>query len=218
MMETEFGGMNDILAEISYWTGDKRWLTTAQRFDHAAVFDPLAADEDQLNGLHANTQVPKWIGAVREFKETGNARYQDIARNAWDITIDAHTYAIGGNSQSEHFRPPNAIASYLTSDTAEACNTYNMLKLTKGLWSMDPDPLYFDFYENALINHLLGQQDPSSNHGHITYFTPLVSGGHRGVGPAWGGGTWSTDGEFKLIVLYRGQALAPPSQLVAIIC
>lgn len=194
MLGTEFGGMNDILANVYQLTGDKRWLTVAQRFDHAAVFDPLAANQDRLNGLHANTQVPKWIGAIREYQATGSKRYLDIARNAWDFTVKAHTYAIGGNSQAEHFRPPNAIAQYLSKDTAEQCNTYNMLKLTRDLWTTDPDNTkYFDYYEQALMNHLLGAQNPSDNHGHITYFTPLNPGGRRGVGPAWGGGTWSTD-------------------------
>lgn len=194
VLGTEFGGMNDVLADLYHQTSDEKWLKTAQRFDHAAVFDPLAANEDQLNGLHANTQVPKWIGAVREYKATGDTRYLDIARNAWTITVNAHTYAIGANSQAEHFHAPNAIAQYLDSDTAEACNSYNMLKLTRELWTLDPEnTTYFDFYENALLNHLLGQQNPADSHGHITYFTSLNPGGNRGVGPAWGGGTWSTD-------------------------
>ncbi|MCG5436754.1 beta-L-arabinofuranosidase domain-containing protein [Micromonospora foliorum] len=194
MLGTEFGGMNDVLADIYQQTGDSRWLTTAQRFDHAAVFNPLAANQDQLNGLHANTQVPKWIGAAREYKATGTTRYRDIASNAWRITVGAHTYAIGGNSQAEHFRAPNAIAGYLSNDTCEQCNTFNMLKLTRELWLLDPNRAdYFDFYERALINHLIGGQNPADSHGHITYFTPLRPGGRRGVGPAWGGGTWSTD-------------------------
>lgn len=194
ILGTEFGGMNAVLADLYHQTGDKKWLTTAQRFDHAASFDPLANNQDQLNGQHANTNLPKWIGAAREYKATGTTRYADIARNAWKIVVNAHTYAIGGNSQAEHFKPPNAIAGYLNKDTAEGCNTYNMLKLTKELFTMNPsDASYFDFYERALINHMLGQQDPRTNHGHITYFTSLNPGGNRGVGPAWGGGTWSTD-------------------------
>ncbi|KAI8628199.1 hypothetical protein F5Y19DRAFT_465238 [Xylariaceae sp. FL1651] len=193
VMNTEFGGMNDVLAELYYWTGDSQWLTVAQRFDHAAVFNPLAANQDQLNGLHANTQVPKWIGATQEYKQTGTSRYLDIARNAWDITVNHHSYAIGGNSQAEHFHGPDAIAGYLTSDTAEGCNSYNMLKLTRELWATNPAVNYFDFYERTLLNHLLGQQNPSDSHGHISYFTSLNPGGKRGVGPAWGGGTWSTD-------------------------
>ncbi|MCO1598898.1 glycoside hydrolase family 127 protein [Micromonospora sp. RHAY321] len=194
MLGTEFGGMNAVLTDLYQQTGAARWLTAAQRFDHAAVFNPLAANSDQLNGLHANTQVPKWIGAAREFKATGTTRYRDIASNAWNITVNAHSYVIGGNSQAEHFRAPNAIAAYLRSDTCEACNTYNMLKLTRELWLLDPDrAAYFDFYERALLNHMIGQQNPADSHGHVTYFTPLNPGGRRGVGPAWGGGTWSTD-------------------------
>jgi DUF1680 family protein len=194
MLGTEFGGMTEVLTDIYQQTGDTRWLTTAQRFDHNAVLNPLAAGQDQLNGLHANTQVPKWVGAAREYKATGTTRYRDIATNAWNITVNAHTYVIGGNSQAEHFRAPNAISGYLTNDTCEQCNTYNMLKLTRELWLLDPGRVaYVDYYERALLNHLVGAQNPADRHGHITYFTPLRPGGRRGVGPAWGGGTWSTD-------------------------
>ncbi|WP_034594143.1 beta-L-arabinofuranosidase domain-containing protein [Hamadaea tsunoensis] len=194
VLNTEFGGMNAVLTDLYQQTGDARWLTAAQRFDHAAVFTPLAANTDSLSGLHANTQVPKWIGAAREYKATGTTRYRDIATNAWNICVNAHTYAIGGNSQAEHFRAPQAIAAYLTQDTCEHCNSYNMLKLTRELWLLNPDQAgYVDFYERALLNHVIGAQNPADAHGHVTYFTPLNPGGRRGVGPAWGGGTWSTD-------------------------
>ncbi|MGP2442441.1 beta-L-arabinofuranosidase domain-containing protein [Streptomyces sp. JW3] len=194
MLDTEFGGMNAVLTDLCQQTGDARWLTVAQRFDHAAVFDPLAANQDALAGLHANTQVPKWIGAIREYKATGTTRYRDIATNAWNHCVGAHTYAIGGNSQAEHFRAPNAIAGYLLNDTCESCNTVNMLRLTRELFALTPDrAALFDFYEQAWLNHLIGQQNPADPHGHVTYFTPLRPGGRRGVGPAWGGGTWSTD-------------------------
>ena len=194
VLRTEFGGMNAVLADLHQQTGDARWLTVAQRFDHAAVFDPLAAGTDALNGLHANTQVPKWIGAAREYNATGTTRYRNIATNAWNMTVGAHTYAVGGNSQAEHFRAPNAIAAHLTDDTCEHCNTVNMLRLTRELWVLDPNrAAYFDYYEKALLNHVVGAQNPADAHGHVTYFTPLRPGGRRGVGPAWGGGTWSTD-------------------------
>ncbi|KAJ5926690.1 hypothetical protein N7516_008463 [Penicillium verrucosum] len=177
LLQTEFGGMNEVLADLYHQTGNERWLTVAQRFDHAIIFDPLAANKDEFDGLHANTQVPKWIGAARQYKATGKSRYLDIARNAWEINVKSHTYAIGGNSQAEHFHSPNAIAAYLRNDTCEACNSYNMLKLTRELWLLDSD----------------NSATPHDHHGHITYFTPLNAGGRRGVGPAWGGGTWSTD-------------------------
>ncbi|NUT98262.1 MAG: hypothetical protein HOY78_40245 [Saccharothrix sp.] len=191
-LNTEFGGMNAVLADLCQVTGDTRWLTVAQRFDHAVVFDPLASNADRLDGLHANTQVPKWIGAAREYKASGTTRYRDIATNAWNLTVGAHTYAIGGNSVGEHFKAPNAIAGFLTNDTCESCNTYNMLKLTRELFTLYPTRSdLFDYYERALVNQMIGQQNPNDGHGHVCYFTPLNPGGRRGVAPTNGG--YSTD-------------------------
>ncbi|KAK4158911.1 secreted protein [Cladorrhinum sp. PSN259] len=194
VLNTEHGGMVAVLTDMYFATGDTNWLTVARRFEHQAVMDPLARNQDQLNGLHANTQIPKWIGALREFKATGTARYKAMASNAWSMVVGAHTYAIGSNSQAEHFKPPNAIAQYLSKDAGETCNTYNMLKLTRELWTLDPSNVGLaDYYERALLNQMLGQQNPADGHGHITYFHSMQPGARRGVGPAWGGGTWSTD-------------------------
>ena len=194
VLDTEHGGMVAVLTDMYLQTGDKKWLTVAQRFEHQSVFTPLADNQDRLNGLHANTNIPKWIGTVREFKATGIARYRSIALNAWNIVVGTRTYAIGSNSQAEHFKAPNAIAQYLSNDAGESCNTYNMLKLTRELWSLDPTNVsFFDFYERAVLNQMLGQQNPADPHGHVTYFHSLQPGARRGVGPAWGGGTWSTD-------------------------
>ncbi|KAK5159316.1 hypothetical protein LTS14_002458 [Recurvomyces mirabilis] len=194
MALAEFGGMAEVLSDIYYQTGDKKWLTTAARFDHQAIMTPLANNQDQLSGLHANTNVPKWIAAAREYKATGTSKYLDVARNAWNIVIKAHTYAPGGNSQAEHFRAANDISGYLTTDTMEHCNSYNMLKLTHELWAIDPTNVaYFDFYERTLLNHILGAHDQSSSHGAVSYFSSLNPGATRGLGPAWGSGTWATD-------------------------
>lgn len=195
MLSTEYGGMNDIFAQLASEFEDNNWMAVAKRFDHASVFDPLAENVNNLEGLHANTQAQKFIGVIHEYHASGEQRYLDIAKNAYNFVVHDHTYAIGGNSQAEHFHEPGNITGYLDEDTCETCNTYNMLKVARELWADEPEAHYFDYYEKALLNHLLGVQNPESEHGHITYFTPLNPGGRRGVGPAWGGGTYSTDYE-----------------------
>jgi DUF1680 family protein len=194
LLNTEFGGMMEVLVDIYFQSGDTRWLTTAMRFYHVAVLNPLVVGTDNLDGLHGNTQVPKWIGAARDYKATGNATMLSIAKNAWSITTKAHAYAMGGITEAEHFHAANAISTFLDTDTAEHCDTYNMMKLTRELFTIDPSSTaYFDFYERALMNHIVGAQLPSDSHGQITYFSSLNPGSLRGLGPAWGGGTWSTD-------------------------
>ncbi|WP_030506228.1 beta-L-arabinofuranosidase domain-containing protein [Microbispora rosea] len=178
MLDTEFGGMNEVLTNLYQLTGDPAHLATAQYFDHAEVFDPLAAGNDALNGYHANTQIPKVIGAIREYHATGTTRYRDIAVAFWDIVIRHHTYAIGGNSNGEYFKAPDRIASELSDTTCECCNSYNMLKLSRQLFLTDPSRAdRMDFYERALYNHVLASQDPGSAHGFQCYYVPLRAGG-----------------------------------------
>ena len=81
MLETEFGGMQDVLTELYVTTGDPEHLRLARLFDHRSVFDPLARGEDPLDGLHANTQIPKAIGAARDCEVTGEARYCAVVRD-----------------------------------------------------------------------------------------------------------------------------------------
>lgn len=173
-LKNEFGGMNDVLAGVYALTGDPKHLQAAQAFDHAAVFDPLAAGRDELDGLHANTQIPKIIGAVREYELTGEVRYGRIARFFSERVARHRSYAIGGHSDGEHFFPVNDFAGHLTNETAETCNTYNMLKLTRDLFALEPDARSMDFYERGLYNHILASQDPAR--GMCTYLMSLQPG------------------------------------------
>lgn len=173
-LDAEFGGMNEVLANLYAVTGNPEHLRLAKAFDHARMFDPLARGEDRLNGFHANTQIPKMIGAAREFELTGDPRYRDIARTFWEAVAERRSYVIGGHSDTEHFFPVNEFARHLSPDTAETCNTYNMLKLTHHLWEWEPSARTMDFYERGLYNHILASQDPAT--GMFVYLMSLKPG------------------------------------------
>ncbi|MEU9455519.1 beta-L-arabinofuranosidase domain-containing protein [Streptomyces sp. NPDC048277] len=180
VLETEFGGMNDVLADLHALTGDARWLQVAERFTHARVFDPLAAGEDRLAGLHANTQIPKMVGAMRLWQEGLADRYRTIAENFWQIVTEHHSYVIGGNSNGEAFHEPDVVAGQLSNSTCENCNSYNMLKLTRLLHLRTPDRTdLLDYYERTLFNQMLGEQDPDSAHGFNIYYTGLAPGSFK---------------------------------------
>lgn len=174
MLDTEFGGMNEVLAHLYSFTSDPDHLRLARVFDHERLFDPLAQGDDRLDGLHANTQVPKVIGAAREYEVTGESRYLDIARCFWDRVALHRSYVTGGHSDHEHFFPPTEFAKHLSPETTETCNTYNMLKLTQHLFAIEPTAAAMDFHERALYNHILAAQDP--RRGMFVYFLPLKPG------------------------------------------
>ncbi|MFE3413508.1 beta-L-arabinofuranosidase domain-containing protein [Streptomyces mirabilis] len=180
VLETEFGGMNDVFADLHALTGDAKWLAVAVRFTHARVFDPLARNEDKLAGLHANTQIPKMVGALRLWEEGLPDRYRTIAENFWQIVTDHHSYVIGGNSNGEGFHEPDVIAGQLSNNTCENCNSYNMLKLTRLLHFRTPRRTdLLDYYERTLFNQMLGEQDPGSAHGFNIYYTGLGPGAYK---------------------------------------
>jgi DUF1680 family protein len=175
MLEVEFGGMNEVMANLYAVTRNPDHLAMARQFDHDTVFEPLAHFQDKLTGLHANTQVPKIVGAAREFELTGERYYYNIATFFWDQVVNARSYCTGGTSHHEHWRTkPNKLADELSPTTQESCVTYNMLKLTRHLFGWQPEARYADYYERALFNSILSTQDPAI--GMMMYFVPLASG------------------------------------------
>lgn len=177
MLMTEFGGMNEVLANLYAVTGNPDHLRIARTFDHDFLFDPLSRGEDTLDGLHANTQIPKMIGAAREYELTGETRYRDIATFFWKRVALARSYANGGHSDGESFFPVDQFSRHLGASSSETCNTYNMLKLTRHLFSWSPSAETMDFYERGLYNHILASQDPAT--GGVIYYCPLRPGAFR---------------------------------------
>jgi DUF1680 family protein len=174
MLRVEHGGMNETLANLYAVTGEDKYLKIALRFNHAAVLDPASNREDKLNNLHANTQIPKFIGAARQYELTGQQRLDTAAKFFWDTVVKERSYVIGGHSNGEAFSPKATLSKALGPNTTETCNTYNMLKLTRHLFCQDPRPEYADYYERALINHILASQNPAN--GMMCYYVPLRTG------------------------------------------
>ena len=177
MLETEFGGMNEVLANLHGVTGNPDHLRLARAFDHKALYDPLARGEDPLNGKHGNTQFPKIIGALREYELTGEKRYLDIATFFWQRVALHRSFVIGGNTDEESFFPVEEFSKHLGASTTETCNTYNMLKLTRQLFRLEPSVPLMEFYERGLFNHILASQDPAT--GMMCYYVPLKPGAFK---------------------------------------
>lgn len=178
LLQSEYGGLNEVFADVSEITGDKKYLDLAVKFSQLSLLKPLINHEDKLNGMHANTQIPKVIGFERIATLNGNADYLSASRFFWETVVNKRTVAIGGNSVREHFHPSDNFSSMISSEEGpETCNTYNMLKLTKDLYQADGSEKYIDYYERALYNHILSSQHPDK--GGFVYFTPMRPGHYR---------------------------------------
>jgi DUF1680 family protein len=174
MLNTEFGGMNEVLADLYADTGDQRWLDLSYKFEHIAFIKPLQRHQDNLAGKHGNTQVPKLIGSADRFAYTGNPADLMAASFFWDRVVQHHSFASGGHGTDEYFGPPDRLSDRIDGRTAETCNVYNMLKLTRRMFSLQPDAHYADFHERALFNHIMASVDPED--GRTCYMVPVGRG------------------------------------------
>lgn len=169
MLDTEHGGMNEVLADVSALTGESKYLALARRFSHQALLVPLADSRDPLDGLHANTQLAKVVGFQRLWELTNDTQYGSAAHFFWQTVVRRRSFITGGHGDNEHFFPTADFPEHLPSaKTMETCGTHNMMRLTRLLFQDAPSTAYADYYERALFNGILASQDPES--GMMTYF------------------------------------------------
>lgn len=177
MIRNEFGGVNESFYNLYAITGDERHRWLAQFFYHNEVIDPLKELRDDLGTKHTNTFIPKVIAEARNYELTEDENSRKLSDFFWHTMIDHHTFAPGCSSDKEHYFDPARFSKHVSGYTGETCCTYNMLKLSRHLFCWTADAAIADYYERALYNHILGQQDPQT--GMVTYFLPLLSGSHK---------------------------------------
>jgi uncharacterized protein len=170
MLDMEHGGMNETFADAYQISGDEKYLIAAKRYSHNMFLEPLSQGIDNLDNKHANTQIPKFIGFARIAELSGDKKYENAGRFSWETITANRSLAFGGNSRREHFPGVESCGDFIIDvDGPESCNSYNMLKLTENLFSMNPLARYADYYERTLFNHILSTQHPE--HGGYVYFT-----------------------------------------------
>lgn len=192
VLSIEYGGMNDCLYElylINKELGEKgsplaiefpgRIMDAAHAFDEEPLFEKILADgTDLFDNVHANTTIPKFIGALARYEADNNeTRYLEYAKAFFDMVIQRHTYVTGGNSEDEHFGKDNILDAERTNVNNETCNTYNMLKFARRLFAVTGDKKYLDYSANTFLNAIAA----SFNHdtGFTTYFQPMATGFHK---------------------------------------
>ena len=185
VLSIEYGGMNDCLYDLYMITSKDEHAVAAHYFDETNLHEAiLKGGSNVLNNKHANTTIPKFLGALKRYialdgktlnGETVDAsRYLQYAEAFWDMVTTHHTYITGGNSEWEHFGMDDVLDKERTNCNCETCNSYNMLKLSRELFKITKDSKYMDFYENTYYNSILSSQNPET--GMTTYFQPMATG------------------------------------------
>ncbi len=192
----EFGGMNEAMARLYRITGRPVYLETAHLFDNIRLFygdaehsHGLARNVDMFRGLHANQHIPQIIGALEIYRDTQAPEYYNIADNFRDMVTNDYMYSIGGVAGARNPNNPECFTAqpatlyengFAAGGQNETCATYNMLKLTGGLFLFSQDAKLMDYYERGLYNHILAsvaEHSPGN-----TYHVPLRPGSEKDFG------------------------------------
>ena len=177
ILKAEYGGMSEVLYNLAAAANEPRWARAADRFQKKAFLTPLAQRRDELRHLHVNTHVPQAVGAARRYELSSDPRFRDAAAFFWYAVTSARSYATGGSGNTELWLTdpgPLSLEWQASTHHQECCCAYNMMKLTRHLYSWSGDPRYFDYYERNLFNHRLGCIQPET--GHSLYFLSLAPG------------------------------------------
>jgi uncharacterized protein len=178
ILRAEFGGMNEVFADLTVDTGVPKYLKLAGTiFHHDDILNPLKQGHDNLDGKHGNTQVPKFVGLARTYLLTGHPADLRGVDTFWNSVVNERSFANGGHGDHEHFFPPRHFPQRLGPQNAETCNTYNMIKLAGMRFSWAPSAADMDFVERGLINHILANigREP----GEFGYFLPMGNVAHK---------------------------------------
>ena len=164
VLDTEWGGMNEVLFNLYAITQNASHLATARLFNHFAWSAPLAAGVDDLGGNHANTHIPEVIGNARGYEVTLNTTDRDIALEFFAAVTQNHSWATGGSNDGEYWNTaPMRMGNALNANTEESCTQYNILKVARHLSASEA---LADFYEKAIFN---------GAHHHVAKLNPMDS-------------------------------------------
>lgn len=192
----EFGGMNEAMARLYRITKNPVYLETAHLFDNIRLFygdaehsHGLARNVDLFRGLHANQHIPQIIGALEIYRDTDAPEYYHIADNFRYMVTNDYMYSIGGVAGARNPDNPECFTAqpatlyengFAAGGQNETCATYNMLKLTAGLFLFNQSAELMDYYERGLYNHILASV--AENTPGNTYHVPLRPGSEKDFG------------------------------------
>jgi hypothetical protein len=144
-----------------------------QYLDDKPWFDPLARNENVLNGRHAYSHVNSLSSAMMAYLVAGSEKHLRAAQNAFAM-IEEQSYATGGWGPDETLRAPGSDDVYASLTNTHhsfetPCGAYAHFKLTRYLLRVTRDARYGDSMERMMYNTVLGAK-PLQENGENFYY------------------------------------------------
>lgn len=159
------GHPDDIVTTMKYY--DLEWW-----MDYLKQRIPESIYRFTLNRPH-NYLITSICAFFEEYKATGEQKYLDACKGAWDIYHEYFQNIGGGISICEHFEvaPKSQLITNLPTNIYETCANVFWIDLNHRLLQLEPDnELYASHIEQSLYNIVLASQGED---GRIRYFNHM---------------------------------------------
>lgn len=180
ILQWEPGGINEVLADAYKLFDDSKYLKAANKYSHQIMVENIIHDDAHkfLDLKNVNEASAKFVGYARITELKNDDKYNRAVNAYWNDAVGRRMTAIRGTGINSNFQPQNKTTRFISvADGPDACGTYNLLKLTERLFDHGRNARYADYYESAMINHILGNQDPET--GGFVYHTSLRPESYR---------------------------------------
>jgi DUF1680 family protein len=179
---TEWYTLSENLYRAFLATGDAKYRAFAAVWEYPEYWDIFARRADPFavrpsgqrnSAYHAYSHVNTLGGAGTAYLVTGEPRYLEILRNAYDYLQKHQVFASGGYGPDEQLLPRDALLARLgtTANTFETqCGTWAAFKMVKQLITFTGDAQYGDWAERLAINGLAATI-PMTADGRVMYYS-----------------------------------------------
>ena len=163
-------------------TGDAKYRDFAAVWEYPQYWDFYARNENPFGpnksgkhskANHAYSHVNTLGGAGAAYLVSGDSRYLDILRNAYDCLQAYQVFATGCYGPDEQLLPRKQLLDHLSRTTATAetqCGAWAVFKMVKYLLRCTGDARYGDWAERIAINGL-GAAIPMAPDGRVFYYS-----------------------------------------------
>jgi len=175
------GSILEPMVDLYRYTGDKKYLAFCQYIlsnwesqtgpKLLSALQQYVGDVTKVGDAKAYEMLSCFVGILKYYKLTGDAKYFTALQNAWQDIVDRRLYITGTASVGEVFTPPHQLPAGNDVNMGEGCVTVTWIQFNEQMLKITGYMKYAEEIEKAVYNHLFAAENPET--GCVSYYTAL---------------------------------------------
>ncbi|MCK9412533.1 MAG: glycoside hydrolase family 127 protein [Prolixibacteraceae bacterium] len=174
------GSILEPMVDLYRYTGDQKYLEFAKYIlrDWETETGPKIlskleqyGDVTKVGNKKAYEMMSCFVGILKYYKLTGDAKYLVALQTAWQDIVDKRLYITGTASAGEYFKDDYYLPAENKDKMGEGCVTMSWIQFNEQLLNITGELKYAEEIEKSVYNHLFAAENPET--GCVSYYTAL---------------------------------------------